>query len=187
MVCSSCSIWPPVRQFAEGDGQLPASRFAVSMKLCAPGEYDTPRNESVTPPVESAQLVCVNKSEPSVMSEQSSEPPTGAPSTTSMSVQLKPLKFLTVQSSSLFAKVQRPVPPPGADLLRSHLPRGGFGPVVGTAHEFGELLFIPTIFLLVGRWRRASAIRDQEEHDRVVNEEFEELSTSDQFIEGVPA
>jgi hypothetical protein len=51
----------------------------------------------------------------------------------------------------------------------------------------GELLFIPTIFLLVGRWRRSSAIRDQEEHDRVVNEEFEELSTSDQFIEGVPA
>ena len=51
----------------------------------------------------------------------------------------------------------------------------------------GEVLFIPTIFLLVGRWRRSSAIRDQEEHDRLVNEEFEELSTSDQFIEGVPA
>jgi len=35
--------------------------------------------------------------------------------------------------------------------------------------------------------RRSSALRDQEEHDRLVNEEFEELSTSDQFIEGVPA
>jgi MFS family permease len=51
----------------------------------------------------------------------------------------------------------------------------------------GELLFIPTIFLLVGRWRRSSARLDQEEHDRLVNEEFEELSASDQFIEGVPA
>ena len=51
----------------------------------------------------------------------------------------------------------------------------------------GEVLFIPTIFLLVGRWRRSSAIRDQENHDRLVNEEFEELSASDQFIEGVPA
>jgi MFS family permease len=51
----------------------------------------------------------------------------------------------------------------------------------------GEVLFIPTIFLLVGRWRRSSAIRDQEDHDRLVNDEFEELSTSDQFIEGVPA
>jgi hypothetical protein len=51
----------------------------------------------------------------------------------------------------------------------------------------GEVLFLPTIFLLVGRWRRSSSVRDQEEHDRLVNEEFEELSTSDQFIEGVPA
>ncbi len=51
----------------------------------------------------------------------------------------------------------------------------------------GELLFLPTIFLLVGRWRRSSAVRDQEEHDRWVTEEFEELSTSDQFIEGLPA
>jgi hypothetical protein len=50
----------------------------------------------------------------------------------------------------------------------------------------GELLFLPTIFLLVGRWRPSSAVRDQEEHDRLVNEEFAELSTSDQFIEGVP-
>ncbi len=51
----------------------------------------------------------------------------------------------------------------------------------------GELLFIPTIFLLVGRWRRSAALRDQQEHDRQVNEEFEDLSASDQFIEGVPA
>ena len=62
---------------------------------------------------------------------------------------------------------------------------------LGTANTLicvvGELAFIPTIFLLVGRWRRSSAIRDQQDHDRLVNEEFEELSTSDQFIEGVPA
>ena len=51
----------------------------------------------------------------------------------------------------------------------------------------GEILFLPTIFLLVGRWRRSSARRDREAHDRWVAEEFEELSTSDQFIEGVPA
>jgi hypothetical protein len=51
----------------------------------------------------------------------------------------------------------------------------------------GELLFLPTIFLLVGRWRRSTALADQEAHDRRVTEEFEELSTSDQFIEGVPA
>jgi len=51
----------------------------------------------------------------------------------------------------------------------------------------GEVLFIPTIFLLVGRWRRSSALADQAEHDRLVNEEFEGLSASDQFIEGVPA
>ena len=51
----------------------------------------------------------------------------------------------------------------------------------------GELLFLPTIFLLVGRWRRSSAMRDREAHDRWVAEEFEELSTSDEFIEGVPA
>ena len=51
----------------------------------------------------------------------------------------------------------------------------------------GEILFLPTIFLLVGRWRRSSAIRDREEHDRLVNEEFEELASSDQFIEGQPA
>ena len=49
----------------------------------------------------------------------------------------------------------------------------------------GELLFLPTIFLLVGRWRRSSAIRDQEEHDRLVTEEFEELASSDEYIEGV--
>ena len=51
----------------------------------------------------------------------------------------------------------------------------------------GELAFIPTIFLLVGRWRRSSAVADRAEHERLVNDEFEELSTSDQFIEGVPA
>ncbi len=51
----------------------------------------------------------------------------------------------------------------------------------------GELLFLPTIFLLVGRWRRSTARRDQEAHDRWVTEEFEELSTSDEFVGGVPA
>jgi hypothetical protein len=51
----------------------------------------------------------------------------------------------------------------------------------------GELLFLPTIFLLVGRWRRSSAIRDAEAHDRIVTEEFEELASSDQYVEGVPA
>jgi hypothetical protein len=51
----------------------------------------------------------------------------------------------------------------------------------------GEVLFIPTIFLLVGRWRRSSAVRDREEYEQRVNEEFEELSSSDQYIEGVPA
>jgi hypothetical protein len=51
----------------------------------------------------------------------------------------------------------------------------------------GELLFLPTIFLLVGRWRRSSAVRDEEEHDRVVDEEFEELAASDEYLEGVSA
>jgi sugar phosphate permease len=51
----------------------------------------------------------------------------------------------------------------------------------------GELAFLPTIFLLVGRWRRSSARRDAEEHDRLVTAEFEELSASDEYVEGVPA
>jgi len=49
----------------------------------------------------------------------------------------------------------------------------------------GEILFLPTIFLLVGRWRRSSALRDEQEHDDRVTAEFEELSASDQFVEGV--
>jgi len=51
----------------------------------------------------------------------------------------------------------------------------------------GEVLFVPTIFLLVGRWRRSSAVRDAEEHDRLVTEEFEELAASDEYVEGVTA
>jgi len=47
----------------------------------------------------------------------------------------------------------------------------------------GEVLFLPTIFLLVGRWRRKSAIRDAAEHDRVVTQEFEELASSDEYVE----
>ena len=50
----------------------------------------------------------------------------------------------------------------------------------------GEVLFLPTIFLLRGRWRRSSAHRDRDEHEQRVTEEFEELSMSDQFIEGAP-
>ena len=49
----------------------------------------------------------------------------------------------------------------------------------------GEILFLPTIFLLVGRWKRSSALRDEQEHDERVNAEFEGLSSSDQYIEGV--
>ncbi len=48
----------------------------------------------------------------------------------------------------------------------------------------GEILFLPTIFLLVGRWRRSSAIRDEEAHDRMITTEFEELAASDQYVEG---
>jgi MFS family permease len=51
----------------------------------------------------------------------------------------------------------------------------------------GELLFLPTIFLLVGRWRRSSALADAEDHDRMVTEEFEELASSDEYVEGVTA
>jgi MFS family permease len=51
----------------------------------------------------------------------------------------------------------------------------------------GELLFLPTIFLLVGRWRRSSAVADAEAHDRAVTEEFEELASSDEYVEGVIA
>jgi hypothetical protein len=51
----------------------------------------------------------------------------------------------------------------------------------------GELLFLPTIFLLVGRWRRSSAIEDAEAHERMVTEEFEELASSDEYAEGVTA
>jgi hypothetical protein len=51
----------------------------------------------------------------------------------------------------------------------------------------GELLFLPTIFLLVGRWRRSSAVRDEEERDRWVTEEFEELASSDEYVEDVTA
>jgi integral membrane sensor domain MASE1 len=51
----------------------------------------------------------------------------------------------------------------------------------------GELLFLPTIFLLVGRWRRSSAVRDADEHERQVTLEFEELASSDQYVEGVSA
>ncbi len=51
----------------------------------------------------------------------------------------------------------------------------------------GEVLFLPTIFLLVGRWRRSSAVRDEEEHERLVTAEFEELSSSDEYVEGVTA
>jgi len=47
----------------------------------------------------------------------------------------------------------------------------------------GEVLFLPTIFLLVGRWRRSSAVRDEEEHERRVTAEFEELSSSDEYVE----
>ena len=48
----------------------------------------------------------------------------------------------------------------------------------------GELLFLPTIFLLVGRWRRSDAVADEEAHDRQVAAEYEELSSSDEYIEG---
>lgn len=47
----------------------------------------------------------------------------------------------------------------------------------------GEVLFLPTIFLLVGRWRRKSAIQDALEHDRLVTEEFEDLASSDEYVE----
>ena len=47
----------------------------------------------------------------------------------------------------------------------------------------GELLFLPTIFLLVGRWRRSSAMRDADDHDRMVTEEFEELASSDEYVD----
>ncbi len=40
----------------------------------------------------------------------------------------------------------------------------------------GQLLFIPTIFLLVGRWRPSSARRDLEEHDRLVEAERHQLA-----------
>jgi hypothetical protein len=39
----------------------------------------------------------------------------------------------------------------------------------------GQLLFIPTIFLLVGRWRPSAARRDLEEHDRLVEQERAQL------------
>jgi hypothetical protein len=51
----------------------------------------------------------------------------------------------------------------------------------------GEVLFLPTIFLLVGRWRRKSAIQDALDHDRMVTEEFEELASSDEYVEPAPA
>jgi len=35
----------------------------------------------------------------------------------------------------------------------------------------GEILFLPTIFVLVGRWRPSSARRDREEHERLVEQE----------------
>ena len=47
----------------------------------------------------------------------------------------------------------------------------------------GELLFLPTIFLLVGRWRRSSAVRDAEADELRVTEEFEELAASDEYVE----
>jgi MFS family permease len=40
----------------------------------------------------------------------------------------------------------------------------------------GQLLFIPTIFLLVGRWRPSVARRDLEEHERLVEEERKQLA-----------
>jgi hypothetical protein len=40
----------------------------------------------------------------------------------------------------------------------------------------GEVLFLPTIFLLVGRWLPATARRDAEEHRRLVDAEQAHLS-----------
>jgi hypothetical protein len=50
----------------------------------------------------------------------------------------------------------------------------------------GDIAFLPTIFLLVGRWRRSSAVRDEEAHDQTITSEFEGLASSDQYIEGLP-
>ena len=47
----------------------------------------------------------------------------------------------------------------------------------------GELLFLPTIFLLVGRWRRSSAVDDARVEEERVTREFEELASSDEYAE----
>ena len=50
----------------------------------------------------------------------------------------------------------------------------------------GEILFLPTIFLLVGRWRRSAARRDAEEYRLVIDRELEELRAGgDQSASGV--
>lgn len=41
----------------------------------------------------------------------------------------------------------------------------------------GELVFIPTVFMLVGRWSPADAKRDAEEHERLVEAELARLHT----------
>ena len=40
----------------------------------------------------------------------------------------------------------------------------------------GEVVFIPLIFLMVGRWSPARARRDAEEHDRTIEEQIRKLS-----------
>jgi hypothetical protein len=40
----------------------------------------------------------------------------------------------------------------------------------------GQVLFLPFIFMMVGRWRPRNAKRDAEEHDRTIEEELAKLS-----------
>jgi MFS family permease len=50
-----------------------------------------------------------------------------------------------------------------------------------------EVLFLPTIFFLVGRWRPSTARRDSEEHDRIVDEELAELARGTDTSAGAAA
>ncbi len=47
----------------------------------------------------------------------------------------------------------------------------------------GQVVFLPTVVLLKGRWRRSDALRDIEAHDRVIDAELARLSATPSDVE----
>ena len=48
----------------------------------------------------------------------------------------------------------------------------------------GQFVFLPTVLLLRGRWRRSAALRDIEEHERLIDAELARLSLAAAQVAG---